>query len=213
MFYNCTKIAGHIPPKLFDSCRTALTRVNSMFAGCTNLNYVKCLATTGMMDGLSSLTGTRNWMINVASTGTFIKAAGVEWPSGSYGIPKGWTVKIDGQYTITFANWDGTILQTIQVEEGQTPVYTGETPTRPSDEQYNYTFNGWSPTITEAIQDITYTAQYTEEIIEEPTSDVPQYLRFGCSNESGSATIKVPSVSLYPDLQYRLVKDNIEGEW
>ena len=112
-------------------------------------------------------------------------------------------------YTIKFINWNGDILQTMQVEEGQTPVYSGETPTRPSDDQYNYTFNGWLPAITSTTQDVTYIAQY----IEEPLSVVPQYLRFGCSNESGSATIKVPSSNLWPNLQYRLVTDNIEGEW
>ena len=292
MFEGCTSLmsapelpAANIPLSGEGALEGAY---QSMFAGCTSLNYVKCLATTGMINGLTAPTGTRRWMYNVASTGTFVKAAEAEWPTGMNGIPNGWTVKIDGHYTITFTNWDGTTLQTIQVEEGQTPVYTGSTPSRPSDDQYNYifngwtptlepayddieytasytateipapepniytitftnwdgtvlqtiqveegqtpvytaetpnrpsnsqynyTFNGWSPTITEATQDITYTAQYIEEIIEEPTSDVPQYLRFGCSNESSSATIKVPSVSLYPDLQYRLVTDNIEGEW
>lgn len=68
-------------------------------------------------------------------------------------------------YTITFTNWDGTVLQTSSIEEGQTPVYTGPTPTRPSDEQYDYTFNGWLPAITEATQDVTYIAQYTATAI------------------------------------------------
>ena len=217
MFEGCTSLtsapelpAANIP---LSGEGTVEGAYEKMFSGCTSLNYVKCLATTGMINGLTAPSGTRLWMYNVAPTGTFIKASEAEWPSGSYGIPNGWTVKIDGQYTITFANWDGTILQTINVEEGQTPIYTGSTPTRPSDGQYNYTFNGWTPAITEATQDITYTAQYIEEIIEEPSSDVPRYLRFGCSNGSGFATITVPSVSLYPNLQYRVVTDNIEGEW
>ena len=68
-------------------------------------------------------------------------------------------------YTIKFINWNGSVLQTIQVEEGHTPVYTGSTPTRPSDDQYNYTFNGWHPIIEAARRNLTYTAQYTATAI------------------------------------------------
>ena len=63
-------------------------------------------------------------------------------------------------YTITFANWDGAVLQSSQVEEGTLPEYTGATPERPEDEQYIYIFNGWSPAIVAATADATYTAQY-----------------------------------------------------
>lgn len=64
-------------------------------------------------------------------------------------------------YTITFANWDGTELQSSQVEEGTLPEYTGATPERPENEQYTYSFNGWTPTIVIASADATYTATYT----------------------------------------------------
>ena len=64
-------------------------------------------------------------------------------------------------YTITFANWDGTELQSSQVEEGTLPEYTGATPERPEDERYTYSFNGWTPTIVIASADATYTATYT----------------------------------------------------
>ncbi len=65
-------------------------------------------------------------------------------------------------YTITFKNWDGSILQSTQVEEGQMPQYTGATPTKPSDSQYSYTFSGWTPQIVAATADATYTATYTD---------------------------------------------------
>ena len=66
-------------------------------------------------------------------------------------------------YTITFANWDGAVLQSSQVEEGTLPEYTGTTPIRPDDEQYTYVFNGWTPAIVVATADATYTATYQSE--------------------------------------------------
>lgn len=64
-------------------------------------------------------------------------------------------------YTIRFLNWDGTVLQSSQVKEGELPSYTGTTPVRPADEQYTYSFSGWSPVIATATADADYTAQFT----------------------------------------------------
>jgi hypothetical protein len=59
-----------------------------MFNGCTNLNYVKCLATD-----ISATSCTNSWLNNVASEGTFVKAASMEnWTTGTSGIPEGWTI-------------------------------------------------------------------------------------------------------------------------
>ena len=66
-------------------------------------------------------------------------------------------------YTITFINWDETVLQRMKVEEGEKPVYTGETPVRPEDDNYTYTFAKWSPKIVEAYEDATYMATFTAE--------------------------------------------------
>lgn len=87
MFYNCCSliVAPELPAKtiLYESYRM-------MFKECTKLNYVKCLATTINSGGNDS------WLNNVASTGTFVKAAGMEdWPTGASGIPSGWTVVTD----------------------------------------------------------------------------------------------------------------------
>lgn len=56
----------------------------SMFKGCINLQYIKCLSERNI-DYLY-------WTYNVSKTGTFVKKAGVEWPTGNSGIPNGWTV-------------------------------------------------------------------------------------------------------------------------
>lgn len=68
MFYQCTGLttAPELPATIL-----ATRCYNGMFAGCTNLNYIKCLATTNVSS--SNLSG---WVIEVAATGTFVKAAG-----------------------------------------------------------------------------------------------------------------------------------------
>lgn len=84
MFQGCTNLTT--APELPASYPMGFA-YNSMFSGCTNLSYVKCLATT-----LTAVAAFENWLTGVASTGTFVKKAGVNWPTGASGIPSGWTV-------------------------------------------------------------------------------------------------------------------------
>ena len=65
------------------------------------------------------------------------------------------------QYEVIFQNEDGTELQRSNVTYGETPVYSGETPTKPATAEYTYTFAGWSPSITAVTGAQTYTATYT----------------------------------------------------
>ena len=67
-------------------------------------------------------------------------------------------------YTITFKNYDETVLETKSVEEGQMPAYTGQTPVKEGDAQYSYTFEGWDPAIVVASADATYTATFTQSV-------------------------------------------------
>ncbi len=60
----------------------------NMFNGCTNFNYVKCLATDISASGCTS-----NWLRSTARIGTFVKADGFNgWTSGDSGIPNNWSV-------------------------------------------------------------------------------------------------------------------------
>ena len=65
------------------------------------------------------------------------------------------------KYTITWVDGNGATLKTEQVEYGQTPAYTGATPTKDADAAYTYTFNGWTPAIASVTVAATYIAVFT----------------------------------------------------
>ena len=85
MFQGCTSLVT--APEL-PATTLAKYCYSNMFPGCTSLNYIKCLATSNIGAGYTS-----EWVNGVASSGTFVKAAGVTWPTGIYGIPYGWAVQ------------------------------------------------------------------------------------------------------------------------
>ena len=82
-------------------------------------------------------------------------------------------------YEIKFINTDGTVLQSGPVTYGNTPTYTGATPTKAETDKYTYTFAGWksgnstygaSSTLPQVTGDVTYTAVFTETA--KPTTTV-----------------------------------------
>jgi len=92
MFRNCVSLlqAPELPATILsDYC------YYNMFSGCNSLNSITMLATD-----TSASYCLDNWTEGVSSTGTFIKAKEMEFlPSGSNGIPSGWTVKNYGEST------------------------------------------------------------------------------------------------------------------
>lgn len=112
MFYGCsslttapvlpaTTLASGCYTDMFEGC-TSLTKApellatvlvdncySYMFYGCTSLNEVVCLATD-----ISAQNCITDWLGRVSSTGTFYKDSSMtSWPSGSSGIPTGWTIQ------------------------------------------------------------------------------------------------------------------------
>ena len=67
-------------------------------------------------------------------------------------------------YTATFKNQDGTVLQTVTVNHGSTPSYTGSTPSKSSTAQYDYSFSGWSPSLEAMTSDKEYIAQFSSTV-------------------------------------------------
>lgn len=87
-------------------------------------------------------------------------------PNGKYYAYNNTTHKWEEKrYTITWKDWDGTVITTYQLTYGVTPKYLSTNPTRPADVDYTYNFTGWSPAITEVTGDQIYTATYSKEQI------------------------------------------------
>lgn len=85
MFSGCTSMtsAPELPATtLVPNC------YREMFKDCENLNYIKCDAIDISTDNC-----TLNWVSGVASTGTFVKSISASWPTGTNGIPSGWTIE------------------------------------------------------------------------------------------------------------------------
>lgn len=67
-------------------------------------------------------------------------------------------------YSITWQNWDGTILQMSTVPYGEMPSYPGyDDPRKAPEEQYSFIFSGWSPSVEAVTGDATYVAEFTAE--------------------------------------------------
>ena len=70
-----------------------------------------------------------------------------------------WQVKT---YTVTWVNWNDEVLQTEpDVAYNTMPkAYTGEAPTKPSDEDHDYKFAGWNKPLQKVTGNQVYKAQY-----------------------------------------------------
>lgn len=95
-----TSLASHCYDSMYWSCHEltsapilpAATLVDScyrdIYYSCVRLQYIKMLATD-----ISASDCLYHWTTEVADNGTFVKAKGVTLPSGTSGIPEGWTVE------------------------------------------------------------------------------------------------------------------------
>ena len=77
------------------------------------------------------------------------------------------------KFTITWKNWNGTVIQTVDefshlqdtysVTYGTQAEFLGTNPTREADIDYTYDFTGWNPEPGRVTADVTYTATYEQK--------------------------------------------------
>lgn len=78
-------------------------------------------------------------------------------------------------FTITWKNYDGSVLETDADEEyGTIPSYDGEIPVRAQEGNKEYTFSGWTPEIDTVKGAATYTATYNEKKVETTEPEEPE---------------------------------------
>ncbi len=69
------------------------------------------------------------------------------------------------KFSITWKDWNGTLIDTYQVPYGTQAEWLSTNPTRPATVDYTYDFTGWSPALDKVTSDVTYTATYEEKQI------------------------------------------------
>ena len=87
MFYSDTALT-HGPDLLVETIPSDSGCYSQMFRGCTNLNYIKCMATSNKYNDFAL------WMYSVqTNSGTFVKNPNMtSWTRGQNGIPNNWTI-------------------------------------------------------------------------------------------------------------------------
>lgn len=114
--------------------------------------------------------------------------------------------KIVNSYTITWLNWDGSLLRTSSCDHGTIPSYNGSTPKKEGTVQWTYVFKGWSPELVEATADATYKAVFEQTLAtytitwlnwDGSTLEVDTKVPYGTTPEYNGETPSRTSTSVY----------------
>ena len=84
------------------------------------------------------------------------------------------------EYTVTFYDWDGTVLKVEMVKQGQSA-------TAPSDPvREGYTFTGWDKSFSNVQSDLSVTATYTQNVQPEPEPEPEPELQYTIEFHAGA---------------------------
>ena len=123
-----------------------------MFEKCTSLNYIKCMA----VSGFNASTCKTNWVLSVASSGTFVKDSSVSvstWTRGNNGIPTNWLVYDDVSVAAPAITCDVNNVVTITCDtQGATIYYKTDSTSAYS--AYTTAFTITEDTIVEAYAEL-----------------------------------------------------------
>ena len=70
---------------------------------------------------------------------------------------------VEKRCTVTWNNYDGTVIESYTLNYKSTPKYLGTNPQRAMNDYYTYDFTGWTPEFAPVTRDITYTAQFEQK--------------------------------------------------
>lgn len=105
-YYMFEECAFEVAPDLL-AVTIAKQSYYYMFTSCRNLNFIRCLATSGVTTG-----NCQGWTTNVSGSGIFIKDGNTSWTIDSVnGIPIGWTVYNDVLIYAPHISFDGETIE------------------------------------------------------------------------------------------------------
>lgn len=137
------------------SCKLTGTATASMSSGSATITVNGTTVTSGRQFTINLGTNNTTSSVSATARGSTSRASGTVTFSNlvytvEYSIPT---------YTVTFVDYDGTVLKTQTVEEGNSAT----APTDPV--RSGYTFIGWDKSFSNITSNLTVTAQYTAIVI------------------------------------------------
>ena len=135
------------------SCVLTGTATASMNKGSANITVNGTTVTSNSQFTINLGTANNTTSVTTTAKGNNKNASGtVSFTNLVY------TVTYSMSYTVTFVDWNGTVLKTQTVEEGSSATAPSN-PTRDG-----YTFIGWSESYTNVTSNLTIMAQYEESV-------------------------------------------------